>query len=158
MSPEFHYFDSFCNLRNNLILRITLFLNCLPIPRRTIMEVSILVSLVCFFDSWLPRRNLGWNISLSILWYCDSIVLVCSILHIIIEMGRRPARCYRYCKNKPYIKSRFCRGVPGLWWWKAVTHRCQDSYFRYWWQVCFRGHLSFRLPHALWRAWAGTFL
>ncbi|EPR79122.1 S60 ribosomal protein L10 [Spraguea lophii 42_110] len=27
-------------------------------------------------------------------------------------MGRRPGRCYRYCKNKPYIKSRFCRGVP----------------------------------------------
>jgi large subunit ribosomal protein L10e len=23
-----------------------------------------------------------------------------------------PARCYRYCKNKPYPKSRFCRGVP----------------------------------------------
>ncbi|RKO97229.1 hypothetical protein CXG81DRAFT_6724, partial [Caulochytrium protostelioides] len=27
-------------------------------------------------------------------------------------MGRRPARCYRYCKNKPYPKSRFCRAVP----------------------------------------------
>ena len=27
-------------------------------------------------------------------------------------MGRRPARCYRYCKNMPFIKSRFCRGVP----------------------------------------------
>ncbi|XP_075707172.1 large ribosomal subunit protein uL16-like [Rhinoderma darwinii] len=27
-------------------------------------------------------------------------------------MGRRPDRCYRYCKNKPYPKSRFCRGVP----------------------------------------------
>jgi len=27
-------------------------------------------------------------------------------------MVRRPARCYRYCKNKPYPKSRFCRGVP----------------------------------------------
>ena len=27
-------------------------------------------------------------------------------------MGRRPARCYRYCKNKPYIKSRHLRGVP----------------------------------------------
>nr|UXY87442.1 60S ribosomal protein L10 [Cryptomonas sp.] len=27
-------------------------------------------------------------------------------------MGRRPWRCYRYCKNKPYPKSRFCRGVP----------------------------------------------
>ncbi len=26
--------------------------------------------------------------------------------------GRRPARCTRYCKNKPYIKSRYCRGVP----------------------------------------------
>ncbi|XP_058826907.1 large ribosomal subunit protein uL16-like [Topomyia yanbarensis] len=27
-------------------------------------------------------------------------------------MGRRPARCYRYSKNKPYPKSRFYRGVP----------------------------------------------
>eukprot|EP00929_Paragymnodinium_shiwhaense_P109528 TRINITY_DN759_c0_g1_i2.p2 TRINITY_DN759_c0_g1~~TRINITY_DN759_c0_g1_i2.p2 ORF type:complete len:214 (+),score=37.96 TRINITY_DN759_c0_g1_i2:72-713(+) len=27
-------------------------------------------------------------------------------------MGRRPNKCYRYCKNKPYPKSRFCRGVP----------------------------------------------
>jgi large subunit ribosomal protein L10e len=27
-------------------------------------------------------------------------------------MGRRPAKCYRYCKNKPFIKSRYCRGVP----------------------------------------------
>jgi large subunit ribosomal protein L10e len=29
-----------------------------------------------------------------------------------LKMGRRPARCYRYIKNKPYPKSRFCRGVP----------------------------------------------
>eukprot|EP00501_MAST-03F_sp_TOSAG23-6_P001087 GSMAST32.ASY1.ANO1.1130.1 assembled CDS len=27
-------------------------------------------------------------------------------------MGRRPARCSRYCKNKPYIKSRFCHTFP----------------------------------------------
>ena len=27
-------------------------------------------------------------------------------------MGRRPARCYRYCKHKPYPKSRFGKGVP----------------------------------------------
>jgi len=27
-------------------------------------------------------------------------------------MGRRPHRCYRYTKGKPYIKSRYCRGVP----------------------------------------------
>ena len=27
-------------------------------------------------------------------------------------MGRRPARCYRFIKNKPYIRSRYCRGVP----------------------------------------------
>merc|ERR1711904_547315 len=27
-------------------------------------------------------------------------------------MGRRPFRCYRQIKNKPYPKSRFCRGVP----------------------------------------------
>merc|ERR1711964_913178 len=29
-----------------------------------------------------------------------------------VAMGRRPARCYRVIKNKPYIKSRYCRGVP----------------------------------------------
>jgi len=27
-------------------------------------------------------------------------------------MGRRPAKCYRWQKGKPYIKSRYCRGVP----------------------------------------------
>merc|ERR1712193_180970 len=27
------------------------------------------------------------------------------------NMGRRPSKCYRYQKNKPYIKSRYCRGV-----------------------------------------------
>ncbi|PBP15367.1 Protein component of the large (60S) ribosomal subunit, partial [Diplocarpon rosae] len=31
----------------------------------------------------------------------------------LFTMARRPARCYRYCKNKPYPKSRFNRGVPG---------------------------------------------
>ena len=27
-------------------------------------------------------------------------------------MGRRPARCYRYCKNKPYPKSRYNKSCP----------------------------------------------
>jgi hypothetical protein len=27
-------------------------------------------------------------------------------------MGRRPAKCYRYCKNKPYPKSRYVRSCP----------------------------------------------
>ncbi|ELA46299.1 ribosomal protein L10.e [Vavraia culicis subsp. floridensis] len=27
-------------------------------------------------------------------------------------MGRRPGRCYRYQKNRGYIKSKYCRGVP----------------------------------------------
>jgi hypothetical protein len=35
-----------------------------------------------------------------------------SIQKHIEKMARRPARCYRYCKNKPYPKSRFNRGVP----------------------------------------------
>ena len=34
------------------------------------------------------------------------------VIFLLVKMGRRPARCYRYCKNKPYPKSRFCRGVP----------------------------------------------
>merc|ERR1711904_375797 len=29
-----------------------------------------------------------------------------------LNMARRPSRCYRYQKNKPYPKSRFNRGVP----------------------------------------------
>ena len=40
-------------------------------------------------------------------------------------MGRRPFKCYRYQKNKPYPKSRFNRGVPG-------EHECMtpDELFR----------------------------
>merc|ERR1712203_845792 len=30
----------------------------------------------------------------------------------VIAMGRRPAKCYRYAKGKPWPKSRFVRGVP----------------------------------------------
>ena len=29
-----------------------------------------------------------------------------------IKMGHHPARCYRYCKKKPYLKSQYNRGVP----------------------------------------------
>ncbi|XP_075389102.1 large ribosomal subunit protein uL16-like [Tenrec ecaudatus] len=57
-------------------------------------------------------------------------------------MGRRPARCYRYCKNKPSPKSPFCRGVPDakihifdLGWKKAkvdgfplCSHMVSDEY------------------------------
>merc|ERR1712083_868409 len=32
--------------------------------------------------------------------------------YYFLKMGRRPAKCYRYQKNKPYPKSRFNRGVP----------------------------------------------
>merc|ERR1711957_846361 len=39
-------------------------------------------------------------------------VLVTSGKALVAAMGRRPARCYRYCHGKPYPKSRFCRGVP----------------------------------------------
>lgn len=34
------------------------------------------------------------------------------ILTISDKMARRPARCYRYIKNKPFPKSRYNRGVP----------------------------------------------
>ncbi|KDO17713.1 60S ribosomal protein L10 [Saprolegnia parasitica CBS 223.65] len=29
-----------------------------------------------------------------------------------VTMGRRPAKCYRFQNKKPFIKSRYCRGVP----------------------------------------------
>lgn len=46
----------------------------------------------------------------------DSLVLVgeryayCSV-SVTVKMGRRPARCYRYCKNKPFPKSKYNRAV-----------------------------------------------
>jgi large subunit ribosomal protein L10e len=39
-------------------------------------------------------------------------LIINSFYLVFSKMGRRPARCYRYIKNKPYPKSRFCRGVP----------------------------------------------
>jgi len=39
-------------------------------------------------------------------------------------MGRRPSRCYRYCKNKPYPKSRYNRGVPDP---KIRIHDCGNK-------------------------------
>lgn len=35
---------------------------------------------------------------------------ICCLPAALLAPG--PARCYRYCKNKPFIKSRYCRGVP----------------------------------------------
>ena len=32
--------------------------------------------------------------------------------YLFAAMARRPAKCYRVIKNKPYPKSRYCRGVP----------------------------------------------
>ncbi|KAL0358348.1 UNVERIFIED_CONTAM: 60S ribosomal protein L10 [Sesamum angustifolium] len=34
------------------------------------------------------------------------------IVGVLITVIYRPARCYRQIKNKPYPKSRYCRGVP----------------------------------------------
>ena len=39
-------------------------------------------------------------------------------------MGRRPSRCYRYCKNKPYPKSRYNRGVMDP---KIKIHDCGEK-------------------------------
>lgn len=40
--------------------------------------------------------------------------IMINIIYIILihKMGRRPARCYRVCRGKPYPKSRYNRGVP----------------------------------------------
>lgn len=34
---------------------------------------------------------------------------------------------YRYCKNKPYPKSRFCRGVPGNGYTITIAHTMTKS-------------------------------
>jgi large subunit ribosomal protein L10e len=39
-------------------------------------------------------------------------IRILSFLKVCVGSCLGPARCYRFCKNKPYIKSRYCRGVP----------------------------------------------
>ena len=43
---------------------------------------------------------------------CLSFAL-CLIDSSHFDLTTGPARCYRFQKKKPYIKSRYCRGVPG---------------------------------------------
>jgi len=43
------------------------------------------------------------------------------LLKTTFKMGRRPSQCYRYCKNKPFPKSRYNRGVPDP---KIRIHDC----------------------------------
>lgn len=68
--------------------------------------------------------------------------ITCGLTNLFIsrfKMGRRPARCYRYCKNKPYPKSRYNRGVPdpkvrckGLLRISSVLTSYIDPYLRPW--------------------------
>ena len=44
--------------------------------------------------------------------YCNKTEWTVPKLATVVKMGRRPFRCYRYTKNKPYPKSRYNRGVP----------------------------------------------
>nr|AFK10822.1 ribosomal protein L10 [Callorhinchus milii] len=73
----------------------------------------------------LVRSSDGPHRSRPRLWQCAEKTIKLDCLEALCDggrrgvrsssrstMGRRPARCYRYCKNKPYPKSRFCRGVP----------------------------------------------
>ncbi|KAL0236873.1 hypothetical protein PCE1_000270 [Barthelona sp. PCE] len=39
-------------------------------------------------------------------------------------MGRRPARCYRYIKNKPYCKGKYCRSGPDT---RIRQHECGNK-------------------------------
>lgn len=42
--------------------------------------------------------------------WMDAATLLCGTHGCTHTTG--PARCYRFQKNKPFIKSRYCRGVP----------------------------------------------
>ena len=45
-------------------------------------------------------------------WYLNEIGIIYCHIHGMMVCVLGPARCYRQIKNKPYPKSRFCRGVP----------------------------------------------
>ena len=68
------------------------------------------------YEEWFFKRHWGW-IDCGLAWMTTFFLIVffgCWAYADVFtdKMGRRPARCYRYCKNKPFPKSRFNRGVP----------------------------------------------
>ena len=38
-------------------------------------------------------------------------MMCANVIGVVLERAQRPWKCSRYIKNKPYIKSRYCRGV-----------------------------------------------
>jgi len=58
------------------------------------------------FEGWIGWIWVGWRSLKDWGWYFFF------AFGFVEKMGRRPARCIRYCKNKPYPKSRYNRGVP----------------------------------------------
>lgn len=60
----------------------------------------------------VPLPFLSPGLKPIFVFYSDFVCVLAATEDPGVAMGRRPARCYRYCKNKPYPKSRFCRGVP----------------------------------------------
>ena len=58
------------------------------------------ISLIVILHNYFLTVNEVHNLSYRI---CLKLLLICFV----------PFVSYRYCKNKPYPKSRFCRGVPG---------------------------------------------
>lgn len=61
------------------------------------------------YGCWLARLGSHtWHFPLS----AADDRIVYTAVHESILSGKGPARCYRFQKNKPFIKSRYCRGVP----------------------------------------------
>ncbi|OEL32031.1 60S ribosomal protein L10 [Dichanthelium oligosanthes] len=58
------------------------------------------------FHQVFEGMGLGGCIAQHICSFC--MLLVSTVVYAL----KRPARCYRQIKNKPYPKSRYCRGVP----------------------------------------------
>jgi large subunit ribosomal protein L10e len=72
------------------------FISLYNVPATQFRKINIFIILV------FPL--LGLNLFLASINYSN-----CN-MNVLIFLG--PARCYRQIKNKPYPKSRFCRGVP----------------------------------------------
>ncbi len=84
-------------------------------PRRSAVATKAL-SFILPLDLTLARSKVHCTACADLLDCCVWSFFL-TFLSIVISpaceiMGRRPSRCYRYQKNKPYIKSRYCRGVP----------------------------------------------
>ena len=84
-------------------------------PANILTRPTLHCELACVFVETLAEdsfRHGSCPLSLSLCGCGQSGEVFRACMPLLTPRRAGPWKCSRYCKNKPYIKSRYCRGVP----------------------------------------------